>query len=66
MSANEGIPEAGGPRRRRDSLIMVKTYSRRDKAHRDAWALWRRHHQYGAQQAHQRWHAYADEVPQAG
>jgi SRSO17 transposase len=36
---------------------------RRDKQHRDAWALWRRHHQYGAQQAHQRWHAYADEVP---
>ena len=36
---------------------------RRDKAHRDAWALWRRHHQYHAQQAHQRWHAYADEVP---
>jgi hypothetical protein len=37
----------------------------RDKAHRDAWTLWRRRHQYGAQQAHQRWHAYADEVPQA-
>ncbi len=37
---------------------------RRDKPHRDAWALWRRHHQYGAQQTHQRWHAYADEVPQ--
>jgi SRSO17 transposase len=36
---------------------------RRDKPHRDAWALWRRRHQYGAQQAHQRWHAYADEVP---
>ena len=36
----------------------------RDKAHRDGWTLWRRHHQYGAQQAHQRWHAYADEVPQ--
>jgi len=36
---------------------------RRDRAHRDAWALWRRHHQYQAQQAHQRWHAYADEVP---
>jgi SRSO17 transposase len=36
---------------------------RRDKPHRDAWALWRRRHQYGAQQAHQRWHAYADETP---
>ena len=36
---------------------------RRDKPHRDAWALWRRRHQYGAQQAHQRWNAYADEVP---
>jgi SRSO17 transposase len=36
---------------------------RRDKAHRDAWSLWRRRHQYQAQQAHQHWHAYADEVP---
>jgi SRSO17 transposase len=36
---------------------------RRDRPHRDAWALWRRRHQYDAQQAHQRWHAYADEVP---
>ena len=36
---------------------------RRDKAHRDAWSLWRRRHQYKAQQAHQRWYAYADEVP---
>jgi SRSO17 transposase len=36
---------------------------RRDKPYRDAWALWRRRHQYGAQQAHQRWHAYADETP---
>ncbi len=36
---------------------------RRDKPHRDAWALWRRRHQYGAQHAHQRWHAYADETP---
>jgi SRSO17 transposase len=35
----------------------------RDKAHRDAWSLWRRRHQYQAQQAHQRWHAYADEPP---
>jgi SRSO17 transposase len=36
---------------------------RRDRPHRDAWALWRRRHQYRAQQAHQRWHAYADETP---
>ena len=36
---------------------------RRDKPHRDAWALWRRRHQYHARQAHQRWHAYADGVP---
>ena len=36
---------------------------RRDQPHRDAWALWRRRHQYHAQQAHQRWHAYADELP---
>jgi SRSO17 transposase len=36
---------------------------RRDQAHRDAWELWRRRHQYQAQQAHQRWHAYADEIP---
>ena len=37
---------------------------RRDQPHRDAWTLWRRRHQYQAQQAHQRWHAYADELPQ--
>jgi SRSO17 transposase len=36
---------------------------RRDMAHRDAWTLWRRRHQYQAQQAHQRWHAYADAPP---
>jgi SRSO17 transposase len=36
---------------------------RRDKAHRDAWSRWRRRHQYQARQAHQLWHAYADEVP---
>jgi SRSO17 transposase len=36
---------------------------RRDMAHRDAWTLWRRRHQYQAQQAHQRWHAYADKPP---
>ncbi len=27
---------------------------RRDKRHRDAWSLWRRRHQYDAQQARQR------------
>jgi SRSO17 transposase len=37
---------------------------RRDRQHCDGWMLWRRRHQYGARQAHQRWHAYADEVPQ--
>jgi hypothetical protein len=37
----------------------------RDKAHRNAWTLWRRRHQYRAQQAHQRWHSYADEAAQA-
>ena len=36
---------------------------RRDRPHRDGWALWRRRHQYRAQQAHQRWQAYADEPP---
>jgi SRSO17 transposase len=36
---------------------------RRDKPHRDAWALWRRRHQCKAQQAHERWNAYADEPP---
>ena len=35
----------------------------RDKAHRDAWSLWRRRHQYQAQQAHQRWNAYAETTP---
>ena len=42
----------------------VIPWPRRDKAHRDTWTLWRRHHQYHARHAHQRWHAYADEVPQ--
>jgi len=36
---------------------------RRDQPHRDGWSLWRRRHQYHARQAHQRWHAYADEPP---
>ena len=33
---------------------------RRDPAHRHRWSDWRRHHQYQACQAHQRWNAYAD------
>ena len=37
---------------------------RRDRAHRDGWSLWRRHHQYRARQAHQRWQAYADALPE--
>ncbi len=36
---------------------------RSDRAHRDTWSNWRRHHQYQAQQAHHRWHAYADTIP---
>jgi len=36
---------------------------RRDQRQRDSWSLWRRRHQYYARQAHQRWHAYADELP---
>ena len=37
---------------------------RRDRAHRDDWSLWRRRHQYRARQAHQRWQAYADALPE--
>ena len=48
-------------RQLRDTVIPEP---RRDQRHRDSWTLWRRHHQYGARHAHQRWHAYADEVPQ--
>ena len=36
---------------------------RRDPAHRDAWSLWRRRHQYFTRQAHKRWHVYADKLP---
>jgi SRSO17 transposase len=39
---------------------------RRDRPHRDAWEIRRRHHQYLAQAAHRRWHACADEIPQPG
>ena len=42
----------------------VIPWPRRDKAHRDAWTHWRRRHQYHARQAQQRWHAYADKLPQ--
>jgi hypothetical protein len=35
---------------------------RRDRAHRDGWSLCR--HQYRARQAHQRWQAYADALPE--
>jgi len=47
-------------RQLRDTVIPGP---RRDRAHRDAWSLWRRRHQYKARQAHQRWNAYADEAP---
>ncbi|MGH3270345.1 MAG: IS701 family transposase [Trebonia sp.] len=33
---------------------------RRDRAHVLHWSDWRRRHQHRAQQAHQRWNAYAD------
>jgi hypothetical protein len=36
---------------------------RQDQAHRQRWSDWRRHHQYQARQAHQRWNAYADAAP---
>ena len=36
---------------------------RRDRAHRDRWSLRRRRHPYRARQAHQRWQAYADALP---
>ena len=42
----------------------VIPWPRRDKPHRDTWTLWRRRHQYYARQAHQRWHEYADKLPQ--
>ena len=35
---------------------------RRDRAHILDWSDWRRRHQHRAQQAHQRWNAYADTV----
>jgi hypothetical protein len=37
---------------------------RRDRAHILDWSDWRRRHQHRAQQAHQRWNAYADTVAQ--
>jgi len=37
---------------------------RRDRAYRDGWSLWRRRRQYRAWQAHQRWQAYTDALPE--
>jgi hypothetical protein len=54
------VPEL--PRQLRGTVIPDPC---RDKAHKNACSLWRRHHQYRAQQGHQRWHAYADETPRA-
>jgi len=42
---------------------IVIPQPRRDPAHRHRWSAWRRHHQYLARQAHQRWSAYADATP---
>ena len=42
----------------------VIPWPRRDRAHRAGWSLWRRRHQYRARQAHQRWQAYADALPE--
>ncbi len=42
---------------------IVIPQPRRDPAHRHRWSAWRRHHQYLARQAHQRWNAYADATP---
>jgi SRSO17 transposase len=67
LDGHAGIPElipVTIPELLRQLRGTVIPEPRRDKPHRDAWALWRRRHQYHAQQAHQRWHAYADEVPQ--
>lgn len=36
---------------------------RRDRAHRNRWSIWRRHHQYQARQSHQRWSVYAETPP---
>ena len=47
-------------RQLRDTVIPAP---RRGQAHRQTWTLWRRHHQYQAQQAHKRWHTYADTPP---
>jgi hypothetical protein len=37
---------------------------RRDAAHVQHWSRWRRRHQHRAREAHHRWHAYADTIPQ--
>ena len=36
---------------------------RRDPAHKLAWSIWRRRHQYRSLRAHQRWHTYAEATP---
>ena len=41
----------------------VIPHPRRAPAHRHRWSTWRRHHQYQARQAHQRWNAYAEAAP---
>jgi SRSO17 transposase len=42
---------------------VVIPQPRSDVAHRHRWSAWRRHHQYLARQAHQRWNSYADATP---
>ena len=59
----QGRGRLGMPELLRQLRGTVIPEPRRDKQHRDCWMLWRRRHQYAARQAHQRWHAYADEVP---
>jgi hypothetical protein len=44
----------------RDTVIPPP---RRDRHHRLHWSAWRRRHQHGARQAHQRWNAYAETPP---
>ena len=44
-----------------DAVLVVDETA--DEKSSDGWSLWRRRHQYYARQAHQRWHAYADELP---
>jgi hypothetical protein len=62
-SAVLGLIPVTMPEMRRQLRGTVIPEPRRDEPHRDAWALWRGRHQYRAQQAHQRWNAYADATP---